>query len=83
MAALVATLTHDQQVTVAEAEALRAICAALHVPLPMVPHGAPAAALSLAPTPALSLGRGFSVPSARFLVNCRPLQALPPNPRRS
>ena len=41
MAALVATLTHDQQVTVAEAEALRAICGALHVPLPMVPTGTP------------------------------------------
>ena len=42
VAALVATVTHDQQVTVAEAEALRAICAALHVPLPMVPMGASA-----------------------------------------
>jgi len=38
----VATVTHDQQVTVAEAEALRAICAALHVPLPLVPIAATA-----------------------------------------
>jgi Zn-dependent protease with chaperone function len=35
VAALVATAAHDHQVTVAEAEALRAICAVLHVPLPM------------------------------------------------
>ena len=37
VAALVATAAHDHQVTVAEAEALRAICAVLHVPLPMPP----------------------------------------------
>jgi len=42
VAALVATVTQNQQMTVAEAEALRAICAALHVPLPMVPVGATA-----------------------------------------
>ncbi len=35
--ALVATAAHDHRVTVAEAEALRAICAVLHVPLPMPP----------------------------------------------
>ena len=35
VAALVATITHDHRVTVAEAEALRAICATLHVPLPL------------------------------------------------
>jgi hypothetical protein len=39
---LVATFTHDQQVTVPEAEALRAICAALHAPLPLVPMAATA-----------------------------------------
>jgi Zn-dependent protease with chaperone function len=37
VAALAATAAHDHQVTVAEAEALRAICAVLHVPLPMPP----------------------------------------------
>ncbi len=31
---LVATVTHDDRVTVAEAELLRAICACLHVPVP-------------------------------------------------
>ncbi len=35
VAALLATVTWDHRVTVAEAEALRAICAVLHVPLPM------------------------------------------------
>lgn len=35
VAALVTTVTHDHQVTIAEGEALRAICAVLHVPLPM------------------------------------------------
>ena len=42
VAALVATVTQNQQMTVAEAQALSAICAALHVPLPMVPVGATA-----------------------------------------
>jgi Zn-dependent protease with chaperone function len=40
VAALVATIAHDHQVTVAEGEALRAICALLHVPLPMAAPGA-------------------------------------------
>ena len=37
IAALTTTVTHDRQVTVAEGEILRAICAVLHVPLPMAP----------------------------------------------
>lgn len=32
---LIATITHDHQVTLEETEILRAICAALHVPLPL------------------------------------------------
>jgi hypothetical protein len=32
--ALVKTIAHDQRLTVEEAELLRAICAALHCPLP-------------------------------------------------
>ena len=40
VAALVATVTHDQRVTVAEEQALRAICAALQVPRPMLPLSA-------------------------------------------
>ena len=35
IAGLVATVTHDHQVTLEESEILRAICAALHVPLPL------------------------------------------------
>jgi hypothetical protein len=31
---LVATISHDNQVAVAEAELLRTLCAALHCPLP-------------------------------------------------
>ena len=32
--ALVATAAHDQQLTIAEAELLRIVCAVLHAPLP-------------------------------------------------
>jgi hypothetical protein len=32
--AMVATVTHDQQLTMGEAELLRAVCAGLHCPLP-------------------------------------------------
>ncbi len=32
--AMVATVTHDQQLTIGEAELLRAVCASLHCPLP-------------------------------------------------
>jgi hypothetical protein len=32
--AMVATVTHDQQLTMGEAELLRAVCASLHCPLP-------------------------------------------------
>ena len=32
--AMVRTVAHDQQLTLAEAELLRAVCAALHCPLP-------------------------------------------------
>ena len=32
--AMVATVTHDQQLTLGEAELLRAVCASLHCPLP-------------------------------------------------
>jgi hypothetical protein len=39
IAALAATVTHDHRVTVPEAESLRAICAVLHVPLPMSASG--------------------------------------------
>jgi hypothetical protein len=39
IAAMVATVTHDHQVTLAETEALRAIGAVLHVPLPMATPG--------------------------------------------
>lgn len=39
VAALGATVTHDHRVIVAEAEALRAICAVLHAPLPMPAPG--------------------------------------------
>lgn len=39
VSALVATIAHDHQITTAETEALRAICAVLHVPLPMQPPG--------------------------------------------
>ncbi len=35
IAALVKTISHDGRITVAEAELLRAICAALHCPLPL------------------------------------------------
>jgi len=37
--ALVATITNDHQVTLEETEILRAICAALHVPLPLAVPG--------------------------------------------
>ncbi len=32
--AMVATVTHDQQLTMGEAELLRAVCASVHCPLP-------------------------------------------------
>ena len=32
--AMVATVTHDQQLTIGEAELLRAVCASVHCPLP-------------------------------------------------
>ena len=32
--AMVATVTHDQQLTMGEAELLRAVCASMHCPLP-------------------------------------------------
>jgi hypothetical protein len=32
--ALARTVTHDQQLTISEAELLRAICASIHCPLP-------------------------------------------------
>jgi hypothetical protein len=32
--AMLATVTHDQQLTIGEAELLRAVCASLHCPLP-------------------------------------------------
>ena len=32
--AMVATVTHDQQLTIGEAELLRAVCASIHCPLP-------------------------------------------------
>jgi len=41
--ALVRTISHDLRMTVAESELLRAICAALHCPLPPL-HAAPQAA---------------------------------------
>ncbi len=36
VAGLIETVTHDQQVTSAEAELLRAVCAAIHTPLPIL-----------------------------------------------
>ncbi len=37
--ALVATVTHDQQLTIGEAELLRAVCASVHCPLPPLVAG--------------------------------------------
>lgn len=37
--ALVKTITHDQQLAVTEAELLRAVCASLHCPLPLLVEG--------------------------------------------
>jgi hypothetical protein len=34
VAAMVETVTHDQQLTIGEAELLRAVCASIHCPLP-------------------------------------------------
>lgn len=52
IAALVLTIAHDRQVTLGEAELLRAICASLHCPLPpLLPAAAGASPAGSSPPP--------------------------------